>query len=398
VTVSSRLRRWLGHLLAASVGLLVAFALAEGLLRSPRFPLPADLGGQLFGCYAPASPRAIYERQPELDILLPKPRFDQGCFFGGYHWLHHGDAYGFRNPEDWDTAEIVLMGDSMTYGHGVQENQTIRHFLGQELGVRVANLAVTAASPVQYQAILPNFALPLRPTVIVLVFFTNDLQDIADYRSQDQIATYLRSDRAAELGVFPRQELLSSRPPRPRPPSLLEASAVLGTLRFYGGKLEEWRRRDKKRREPLPQQVAAQLPAGRLRPPGPPPQDLLEGCIVQPALKRRLSQAYLWKSTRRLAAVARAARTKLVLAYLPQLWDPEIERAWDRMLADVARANDLAFVNFTRTLASADLQPLPGTRLPRDGHLSEEGNRRVAQALAAFLRSSGSLNRSPANP
>src|SRR5215467_7764816 len=46
-----------------------------------------------------------------------------------YYWHHKTDAMGFRNPADRTQASIVLLGDSMVYGHGVEETSTIRHHL-----------------------------------------------------------------------------------------------------------------------------------------------------------------------------------------------------------------------------------------------------------------------------
>ena len=67
---------------------------------------------------------------------ISRPR----CHWNGYSWRHRTDAWGGRNPETWSEVDVALLGDSMIYGHGVEEEQTTAHFLRERLGVKVSNL------------------------------------------------------------------------------------------------------------------------------------------------------------------------------------------------------------------------------------------------------------------
>ena len=67
----------------------------------------------------------IYDYYPALNMKFMKPNFSTINYFNGYEWEHKTDSLGFRNPSDRDKAEIVLIGDSLIYGHGVNQNQTI---------------------------------------------------------------------------------------------------------------------------------------------------------------------------------------------------------------------------------------------------------------------------------
>src|SRR5262245_34868180 len=75
------------------------------------------------------------------------PNLKTQMSYNGYVWTHESDAYGFRNRRTAIPADIVLLG-SYIYGHGVDFEFTVGHFLEQRTGLSVANLARqgTAAS------------------------------------------------------------------------------------------------------------------------------------------------------------------------------------------------------------------------------------------------------------
>jgi len=87
------------------------------------------------------------------------------------------DAWGFRNREVPERAQIVALGDSQTYGHGASASQSWPAWLQELTGRRVYNLALSGYGPVDYRA-LADKAFELEPeTLVVGLYFGNDLMD-----------------------------------------------------------------------------------------------------------------------------------------------------------------------------------------------------------------------------
>src|SRR5437016_14393898 len=113
-------RAWRVRLAAITLGVAAAFGLGEIALRMPSCPMPRDLRTALFQCYVSEyEDENISFEHPKLFLNIPKPHVDTGCSWNGYVWHHHGDHFGYRNPTSPPRADVVLLGDSMTYGHGV---------------------------------------------------------------------------------------------------------------------------------------------------------------------------------------------------------------------------------------------------------------------------------------
>jgi hypothetical protein len=100
------------------------------------------------------------------------------------------DQNGFRNEQDLQQADVVVIGDSYVEGGLVSARETLSTQLGKLLGKTVANLGVFGYGPQQERIVLERYALPLKPKLIVWVFFDgNDLKDAARY------ADYKRAPR-----------------------------------------------------------------------------------------------------------------------------------------------------------------------------------------------------------
>ncbi|HKU61686.1 MAG TPA: SGNH/GDSL hydrolase family protein [Gemmatimonadales bacterium] len=86
------------------------------------------------------------------------------------------DRWGFRNPRVPDSAEVVTIGDSQTYGVGLPRRSSWPAQLSKLTGRSLYNASLPSYSPVQYHELLRRYALPLRPrAVIVGFYFGNDL-------------------------------------------------------------------------------------------------------------------------------------------------------------------------------------------------------------------------------
>ena len=87
------------------------------------------------------------------------------------------DARGFRNPKALNQAEIVCLGDSQTYGAGVERDEAGPHQLAKISNRSVYSLSYGGWGPTHSQALLPE-ALELQPKLIIEAIYSgNDLWD-----------------------------------------------------------------------------------------------------------------------------------------------------------------------------------------------------------------------------
>jgi lysophospholipase L1-like esterase len=365
---------------AVVMGAALALLGAELILRIPGLPMPRDLSTYLFQCYFPEyEPAKILFQSEPLYINLHKPNYDARCHWNGYTWRHRTDAWGGRNPETWSKVDIALIGDSMIYGHGVEEEQTAAHFLRERLSAKVANLGVMGDSLPQYLARLRNFALPLQPRVVfVLTFGGNDFSDILQVRTQKMLQDFVDHGTALETNILPRDALLGAPPPGSSSfgRALEHQALVYRTLRFFLLKSEQ-------ARMPVAPQ-SPDVPSRAPSPTGPQPANL--------SSDERLAFRYFEAAFKLMRDSAKRAGTELVIVYLPALSQPDARE--DRLVFHHARRSakelGLRFVDAT-PVQYQDGRPVPGARLEYDGHLSEAGHRRLAALLADFVEANGLL-------
>jgi len=88
------------------------------------------------------------------------------------------DALGFRNPVVPAHANVVAIGDSMTYGFGVAREGSWPYQLGILLGEPVYNMALGGYGPLQYLHLAQREAMKLGPRTLLVGFYVgNDLID-----------------------------------------------------------------------------------------------------------------------------------------------------------------------------------------------------------------------------
>jgi lysophospholipase L1-like esterase len=99
--------------------------------------------------------------------------------------VHDTDGNGFRNAWPWpERAEVVALGDSLTFGYGVTADEAWPSVLARARpDVRVVNLGLIGASTPQYRRVWEVFGAPLRPRVVLVgVFPQNDFWDAGLFR------------------------------------------------------------------------------------------------------------------------------------------------------------------------------------------------------------------------
>jgi hypothetical protein len=164
------------------IGLSVLFALglAEVILRIiPVYLLPEEMQLNLHWLQNTGDAQGVGVRHPDIG-LLPPAHFQGQNQRRDFRFTYHTDGFGFRNPWPWPTsAEMVAVGDSLTFGYGVDDEQTWTALLAKQLPhSRIVNLGLVGTGPQQYLRVYESFGINLRPRVLLFGLFPgNDLID-----------------------------------------------------------------------------------------------------------------------------------------------------------------------------------------------------------------------------
>lgn len=160
-------RRWLVGSTVIALGGLLSLAAAEGSLRlAKRWSLVRGT--------TPA-PTAY---DPEIGWILVGPH-RQAHVASDFNVTVRIDPHGRRvpavqvSPESAET--IVFLGDSTTFGWGVEAEQAFPELVGAALGQRVVNLAVPGYGVDQSVTLFERQGLAERPGRVVLTLSENDL-------------------------------------------------------------------------------------------------------------------------------------------------------------------------------------------------------------------------------
>lgn len=109
------------------------------------------------------------------------------------------DRNGFRNAQNLETAEVVVIGDSYVEGYLMSDEHLLTTHLSKLQGMSVANLGHSGYGPQQELAVLRRFGLPLKPKTVVWAFFEgNDFSDAEKY--------WTPGSTTPRLGIAPWQD------------------------------------------------------------------------------------------------------------------------------------------------------------------------------------------------
>ncbi|MCK6492790.1 MAG: GDSL-type esterase/lipase family protein [Nitrospira sp.] len=96
------------------------------------------------------------------------------------------DHRGFRNEEDLDRADVVVIGDSYVESPMLPTSALLTTRLEQDLQRPIANLGMSGYGPEQELIVLKRYALPMQPHTIVWVYFEgNDLLQLAPEEDEE---------------------------------------------------------------------------------------------------------------------------------------------------------------------------------------------------------------------
>ena len=282
----------------------------------------------------------------KLKILLPHVETQVTPLFTG-HWRHRGDRNGFRNPHERDRADVVILGDSFAYGWGVAVDQTPAQLLEHATGLKVTSLGVPGIEAFTSWAVFERFGRSLQPRAVIYFLNLTDPDDGAGLLGA--------ADERAWLGPGSPERLTPSiipppTSPRATPPVNLGMPYILrtGDLRqsFLCRILNQW----------------------------------IRGGEAMPELLDPKSRG--WEIERsaieKLAARCKSMRIRFFVAPTMGQFGPVVRRSG-------AMSVPIDGVEWIDTSALD-----PGVGRPYylfiDGHLSELGNQKLTEILAAALK------------
>lgn len=329
------------------------------------------------------------------------------------------DAWGFRNESVPARADIVILGDSQTYGYGVAPEASWPRQLSALTGRTTYNIACSGYSPAHGLALWDD-AISLQPRVVVAaVYAGNDLYDTFDLVYKHDQLHHLRSDdvdrqtriadleAATPLAEQARHVTRLGRPAWPLRNALRDHSALFHFLRqlgggsaALGGRAQDAWHAAQKRANAYPQYLHAfdggsgarttMTVAKRLLPLDTRDERISEGLHLTLGaltdLANRSRDAgvrfmVLWIPTKELVFAPKLAATDV--PDLPQLI--EAETLLQGRVRALAMELDVDFVDALPVLRQSleqGQQPYPETA---DGHPTSVGYRCIAAAVAARL-------------
>lgn len=163
---------------------ILGFFILEISLRFISSDLPLNIRWQLEGSYSFSSD-GIFKRPTRIRIPQMKPNVTKTVSYFHLSWTHQTDSLGFRNSSHKDSTDILLIGDSMVYGHGVNQDSTLTEFFQTLSGKSTYNAGVSGGSLLVYMETLPLLIQRLNPRIIFHFIHFNDPEDNLFYSDDD---------------------------------------------------------------------------------------------------------------------------------------------------------------------------------------------------------------------
>lgn len=177
--MTNRLKSLIAALGLLGASVVLALGAAEVALR--WFPQLMPEEARLRLHWRELQTETVSQAHPYLGFVYPPNYEGRLARRGGeFSFNYTTDEHGFRNPSPWpDRAEIVVLGDSMAFGYGVDGHETWTALLADQLpGHPIVNLGLIGAAPQQYLRAYETFGRALQPDLVLFCLFPgNDLYD-----------------------------------------------------------------------------------------------------------------------------------------------------------------------------------------------------------------------------
>jgi hypothetical protein len=314
-----------------------------------------QLGSYVFSRYG-HSPGDLYFYDREVGMNLMWPDFETRAYYNGWFWKHRTDERGFRNPTDRE-AEVLLLGDSMIYGHGVELDEGVSEVLHDRYGWSTYNLSQQGDSAYQAYAKTRLYVDELMPHTVVHFAFYNDGWGLEVDRSTEQIEAMPELTRDDWKSLRAR---IREQGGQRREPWWFDSEPAFG---FFNGLVVELEERIRRRSE-------SDLDSKRY-------------AALQDPERRARIQRFYDRLLPDLAERVAARGARLIVIHL----DPAAGLSEDDRVAFrevVARASELAGVPFFDT--GEGFAECTDCLLADDGHLNATGHAVLAELVDGWLR------------
>ena len=129
----------------------------------------------------------------------------------GYYPIIETDEYGFNNPKglyNKNKVDIILTGDSFAEGYSVHSNESISAVLRQ-LDFNAISIGKSGNGPLIELAALKEYAEPLKPKIVLWLYYENDFWDLLGEMESSILKKYLDEDDYSQ-NLISRQEEIDS--------------------------------------------------------------------------------------------------------------------------------------------------------------------------------------------
>ncbi len=102
------------------------------------------------------------------------------------------ESWDAIDPDD-DRVRVAMLGDSFTFGEGVERDETFCHLVGERLspavpqGVLTINLGYPGTAPGEQHDLYLDTAEAIRPDHVLHVIYLNDLEDVDTHSALERI-------------------------------------------------------------------------------------------------------------------------------------------------------------------------------------------------------------------
>jgi len=127
----------------------------------------------------------------------------------GYFPIIETDEHGFNNPKGLyieNELDIALIGDSFTAGKSVQSTESIGGVL-RKLDFNVISFGMRGNGPLLEFASLKEYAEPLKPKIVLWVYFVNDIPNLLNEIKSSSLKKYIDQDNYSQKLIFRQEEI-----------------------------------------------------------------------------------------------------------------------------------------------------------------------------------------------
>lgn len=148
------------------------------------------------------SPRIAYELQPPWSNRALQPDPILGYRVSPYY--PSSDSRGYRNPTTLEQADILAVGDSMTYGYSVLPDNAWPSALQTLTSETVYNAGVGGYGPCEYQNVVKELSILSPKNIVVTLYLGNDMSDSYNSVYLEDKCHDLKTDDKSVLGEMDR--------------------------------------------------------------------------------------------------------------------------------------------------------------------------------------------------